>query len=162
VIPYLQSSLRHITWLILLALPMSNSTVLAGVWGLLFPFCSQIFFAARHSDSPRHDYTLIPHHTLVQARCNNSVRHLAASSPAFALISDCAATFNTGGGVVRVATGTPISMKNSSWPTGEQMQSILAGRVNELWNWWGALAGHGSFQPVDATPSNQLVRQYFL
>jgi hypothetical protein len=52
---------------------------------------------------------------------------------------------------VRVATGTPSSMKKSSWPAGEQMQSILAGRVEELWNWWGAFAGAWIVSPARTT-----------
>lgn len=37
--------------------------------------------------------------------------------------------------MVRVATTVPISLKNSSWPAGEQMQSILTGFDEALWNW---------------------------
>jgi hypothetical protein len=37
-------------------------------------------------------------------------------------------------GVVRVATGIPTSLKNSSCPDGEQVQSILTGFEEELWN----------------------------
>gem|GEM_PF-6358612 len=48
--------------------------------------------------------------------------------------ASCAASI-FGGGVVRVATGAPISLKNSSWPAGEQMQSILTGCGEALWNW---------------------------
>ena len=47
--------------------------------------------------------------------------------------SCCVSTI--GGGVVRVATGAPIALKNSSWPAGEQMQSILTGIDEALWNW---------------------------
>jgi hypothetical protein len=35
---------------------MSRSTVLGGVWGLLFPFCSHIFIAARDRDPPRRSH----------------------------------------------------------------------------------------------------------
>jgi|ERR1700723_3407933 len=34
---------------------MSRSTVFGGVWGLLFPFCSQIFRSAHELDSPEYD-----------------------------------------------------------------------------------------------------------
>jgi hypothetical protein len=37
-----------------------------------------------------------------------------------------------GSEVVRVATGVPNFLKNSSWPADEQMQSILAGFDEEL------------------------------
>src|SRR5450631_2518150 len=57
---------------------------------------------------------LFRHDARVQTCCSNSVRYFGASAAAFALNSDCAAPPNSGGGVVRVATGTPISMKNSS------------------------------------------------
>jgi hypothetical protein len=36
--------------------------------------------------------------------------------------------------VVRVATGVPNSLKNSSYPASEQMQSILTGFDKVLWN----------------------------
>ena len=39
-----------------------------------------------------------------------------------------------GGGVVLVATGTPISWKKSSCPAGEQMHSRRAGWDDALWN----------------------------
>jgi hypothetical protein len=44
-----------------------------------------------------------------------------------AIISASAALSGLGGGVVRVATGTPIARKSSSCPAGEQMQSNRAG-----------------------------------
>src|ERR1700735_499348 len=37
---------------------MSLSTVLGGVWSLLFPFCSQILLAARNPHPPRPSHTL--------------------------------------------------------------------------------------------------------
>src|SRR5208282_920403 len=86
-----------------------------------------------------------------QACCSNSVRYIGASAAAFALNAACAAASISGGGVVRVETGTPSSMKNSSWPAGEQMQSILAGRMDELWNWWGAFAGTWIVSPARTT-----------
>jgi hypothetical protein len=33
-----------------------------------------------------------------------------------------------------VATDTPTSLKNSSWPAGEQMQSSRTGLSEPLWN----------------------------
>ena len=39
----------------------------------------------------------------------------------------CSFSPNFGGGVMRVATGTPTSMKNFSCPAGEQMQSMRTG-----------------------------------
>jgi len=79
--------------------------------------------------------------------CSNSVRYFGASAAAFVL--------------------TPIVLLNQRWRrrrTGcdrhtdlheelvlagwEQMQSILAGRVDELWNWWGAFAGTWSSHPL--------------
>src|ERR1700738_5234251 len=69
------------------------------------------------------------------ASLSSSVRYFGASSITFLMnAASCAASI-LGGGVVRVATGVPISLKNSSWPAGEQMQSILTGFDEALWNW---------------------------
>jgi hypothetical protein len=59
---------------------------------------------------------------------------------ALALSRNSAICFSSsvGDGVVRVATGTPTSRKNLSFPAGEQMQiiwTVLEGRVVELM--WG-------------------------
>jgi hypothetical protein len=53
---------------------------------------------------------------------------------AFAFSRNLAICFSSssGGGVVRVATGTPTSRKNLSFPAGEQMQIIRAGCEDEL------------------------------
>src|SRR5580692_7625684 len=69
---------------------------------------------------------------LVHALSSNSVRYFEAIAPTLALNAACAASSSLGGGIVRVATGVPTSRKNSSWPAGEQMQSILAGSEDEL------------------------------
>ena len=68
----------------------------------------------------------------LQACSSNSVRYFPASARAFALNSVCATSSSLGGGVARVATATPTSLKNSSCPAGEQMQSIRAGWEDEL------------------------------
>jgi hypothetical protein len=49
-----------------------------------------------------------------QPCCRNSVRYLGASAPALAFNSAWVAGSSFGGGVVRVATGTPTWAKNSS------------------------------------------------
>ena len=69
------------------------------------------------------------------ASLSSSVRYFGASSTTFLMNAACCAASTLGGGVVRVATGVPISLKNSSWPAGEQMQSILTGFDEALWNW---------------------------
>jgi hypothetical protein len=48
-----------------------------------------------------------------------------------------------GGGVIRVATGTPTSKKNFSCPAGAQIQSVRTASTEALWNWWGALNVQG-------------------
>ena len=68
------------------------------------------------------------------ASFNISVRYLGARSIDFFINAACCSSFSSGGGVVRVATGVPTALKNSSWPAGEQTQSILTGREEELWN----------------------------
>jgi len=60
---------------------------------------------------------------------------LGASSTTFLMNAASCAASTLGGGVVRVATAVPNSLKNSSWPAGEQMQSILTGFDEALWNW---------------------------
>ena len=42
---------------------------------------------------------------------------------------------------MRVATGMPIFIKNSSWPAGEQVQSSLAGAAEKFRNRCGAFDG---------------------
>jgi hypothetical protein len=84
------------------------------------------------------------HRTHSVGKCaylSSSVRYFGASSIAFFIDADCCAASSSGGGVVRLATGVPSSLKNSSWPDGEQMQSILTGFEEELWNSSGAFAG---------------------
>jgi hypothetical protein len=66
---------------------------------------------------------------------SSSVRYLGAASITFLMKAASCAASTLGGGVVRVATGIPISLKNCSWPAGEQMQSILTGDDEALWNW---------------------------
>ena len=56
-----------------------------------------------------------------------SVRYFGRSAVVFALISASAASSSLGGGVVRVATGTPTARKSSSRPAGVHMQSNRAG-----------------------------------
>ena len=69
------------------------------------------------------------------ASLSSSVRYFGASSITFLKNAGSCTASSLGGGVVRVATGVPISLKNSSWPAGEQMQSILTGFDEALWNW---------------------------
>jgi hypothetical protein len=69
------------------------------------------------------------------ASLSNSVRYFGANSIAFLMNAASCAASTLGGGVVRVATGIPTSLKNSSWPAGEQMQSILTGFDEAFWNW---------------------------
>jgi predicted RNase H-like HicB family nuclease len=49
---------------------------------------------------------------------------------------------------VRVATGTPTSVKNSSWPAGEQIHIIRAAVADEFRNWCGAFAGIFTVSPA--------------
>jgi len=71
----------------------------------------------------------------------SSVRYFAARPSAFAMNSACATSSSVGGGVVRVATGMPSSIKYSSRPAGEHVQSNLAGTAEEFRNWCGAFDG---------------------
>ena len=48
------------------------------------------------------------------ASFNSSVRYLGASALTFSINAACCCSSSFGGGVVRVATGTPTSMKNFS------------------------------------------------
>ena len=66
------------------------------------------------------------------ASLSNSVRYLGASAFTFSMNAACSFLSSSGGGVVRVATGTPTSMKNFSCPAGEQIQSIRTGPVEAL------------------------------
>ena len=69
------------------------------------------------------------------ASLSSSVRYFGASSIAFLMNAASCARSTLRGGVIRVATTVPNSLKNSSWPAGEQMQSILTGCEEALWNW---------------------------
>ena len=69
------------------------------------------------------------------ASLSSSVRYFGASSITFLKNAGSCAASTLGGGVIRVATGVPNYLKNSSWPAGEQMQSILTGFDEALWNW---------------------------
>ena len=69
------------------------------------------------------------------ASLSSSVRYFGASSITFLRNAGSCAASTLGAGVVRVATGVPTSLKNSSCPAGEQMQSILTGFDEALWNW---------------------------
>jgi len=62
------------------------------------------------------------------------VRYFGASAITFRMNSDCLRSLSFGGGVVRVATGMPTSIKNLSCPAGEQMQTRRAGSEEALWN----------------------------
>ena len=73
--------------------------------------------------------------TIAYASLSSSVRYFGASSITFLKNAASCAASTLGGGVVRVATAVPTSLKNSSWPAGEQMQSILTGFDEALWNW---------------------------
>ncbi|MEA2241764.1 MAG: hypothetical protein QOD24_1320, partial [Solirubrobacteraceae bacterium] len=59
---------------------------------------------------------------------SSSVRYRGASAVAFATNAAAADSSSSGGGCVRLLSGTPTAMKNSSWPAGEQRQSRRAGR----------------------------------
>src|ERR1700693_2548966 len=65
---------------------------------------------------------------------SSSVRYLGASAFTFSMNAASSFSPSFGGGVVRVTTGTPTSMKNLSCPAGEQMQSTRTGPVEVLWN----------------------------
>jgi hypothetical protein len=85
------------------------------------------------------------------ASFSNSVRYFGANATTFLINSACCSSSSFGGGVVRVATGTPTSMKNLSFPAGEQIQSKRTGLDEALWNWWGAFAGMFSVLPAHTT-----------
>jgi hypothetical protein len=80
-----------------------------------------------------------------------SVRYFGRSAIIFAFISASAALSGLGGGVVRVATGTPTARKNSSCPAGEQMQSNRAGFWEAFVKKCGALAGMLIVSPARTT-----------
>src|SRR5258705_6635359 len=62
------------------------------------------------------------------------LRYLGAIAFTFSMNAACSLSLSFGGGVVRVATGTPTSTKNFSCPAGEQIQSMvrLTGSVVKL------------------------------
>jgi hypothetical protein len=60
----------------------------------------------------------------VYASFSSSVRYLGASAFTFSMNAASSFSESLGGGVIRVATGTPTSKKNFSCPAGEQMQSM--------------------------------------
>ena len=66
------------------------------------------------------------------ASLSSSVRYLGAIAFTFSMKAACSLSLSFIGGVVRVATGTPTSMKNLSCPAGEQMQSMRTGLVEAL------------------------------
>jgi hypothetical protein len=66
------------------------------------------------------------------ASLSNSVRYLGAIAFTFSMNAACSFSPSFGGGVVRVATGTPTSMKNFSCPAGEQTQSMRTGLAERL------------------------------
>src|ERR1700736_427050 len=72
---------------------------------------------------------------------NSSVRYFAASALARWTRSACSAGLSLGGGAVRLSTGSPIAMKNSSWPAGVHMQSRRAGLSDFFFKECGAFAG---------------------
>ena len=72
---------------------------------------------------------------------SSSVRYFGASAIALAMNAAVAASSSAGGASVRCATGTPTSLKNSSWPAGEQRHSSRAGRSETFRKTCGALAG---------------------
>src|SRR5512133_318922 len=82
---------------------------------------------------------------------SSSVRYFAASAIALAINAAVAASSSAGGVSVRCATGTPTSLKNSSWPAGEQRQSNRAGRSDTFRKTCGALAGTLIVSPAVAT-----------
>jgi len=51
-----------------------------------------------------------------------SVRYFGVTVITFFMNAACSAPSSFGGSVVRVATGVPTSVKNSSRPAGEEMQ----------------------------------------
>src|SRR6266436_6324432 len=79
---------------------------------------------------------------------NSSVRYLADNALARWMRSACSAMLSFGGGAVRLSTGSPIAMKNSSCPDGVHMQSRRAGLSDLFLNEWGALAGMFTVEPA--------------
>src|SRR6266478_9932488 len=70
---------------------------------------------------------------------NSSVRYLAESALARWMRSARSSLLSCGGGAVRLSTGSPTAMKNSSCPAGVHMQSRRAGLSDMFLNEWGAL-----------------------
>src|ERR1019366_6405039 len=98
---------------------------------------------------------LATRNALAYASFNSSVRYLGVSALAFSRNSANCFSSSFGGGVVRVATGTPTSRKNLSFPAGEQMQIMRAGLEDVLWNWCVAFDGTLIVSPaltVDVLP----------
>src|ERR1700689_5614845 len=77
----------------------------------------------------------------------SSVRYFGASACAFARNAFCADSSSFGGDSVRLATGTPTAMKNSSWPAGEHMHNSRTGRPEAFRKKCGALAGMLTVSP---------------
>lgn len=79
-----------------------------------------------------------------------SVLYFGARASSFSMWAFWAAALRVGGGPVRVGTGSPAWVKNSSWPAGETRQSIRAGLVETFLNACGALAGMLTVVPAAA------------
>src|SRR2546430_15950007 len=88
---------------------------------------------------------------------SNSVRYLGASSCAFLMNSDRAASSSLGARVVRDATAMPTWAKNSSCPAGAQMQSSRTVCFEALVKECGALAG--MFTGLPERPHHFLPRE---
>jgi hypothetical protein len=87
----------------------------------------------------------------------SSVRYLGASSWAFFMNAACASLSSLGGGVVRVATGTPTCAKNSSCPAGAHRHSKRTVCFEAFVKECGAFAGMLRVSPartVDCSPRN--------
>jgi hypothetical protein len=95
---------------------------------------------------------LVPDHVSTYAQCQlrksvdprsfseqvtyikSSVRYFAESDFARCMRSACSSLFSEGGGAVRLPTGSPTAMKNSSCPAGVHMQRRRAGSFDLFLN----------------------------
>src|SRR6185312_2924826 len=87
---------------------------------------------------------------------SNSVLYWGASAFAVAMKAACASAPSGGGACVRVATGWPTRVKNSSCPEGAHMHSNRDGLSAALVNACGALAGTLMVWPARATSVSPL------
>src|SRR5271169_2458624 len=77
-----------------------------------------------------------------------SVRYLGSSVSSSLRLLACSSGLGFGGDEVRLSTGMPMAMNNSSCPAGVHTQSIWTVLSDMFLNWWGAFAGMLTVDPA--------------